>query len=188
MAPTLPYLPGRNAIHRSVTSESAEFTLSSHLLLPDSFGDIYLGEKFAAYISIVNGFANIPFYNVNLSIRLQTASSVLDLSDSRPSPSPSSLSNILGFNESNEVVVQHLLTELGTHTLRVSVQYSLAYNAEIKTLRKFYRFNVLNPLMVLSSFMEINQLPMVQCQVTNSTKSPIFIEEVTSSLAMPCVH
>lgn len=130
----------------------------------------------------MNGFANIPFYNVNLSVRLQTATTTIDLADCRPRSSPSSLSNILSYNESSEVIVSHLLNELGTHTLRVSVQYSLAYNAEIKTLRKFYRFNVLNPLLVLSSFMEVNQLPMVQCQVTNSTKSPIFIEDVSTLL------
>eukprot|EP01039_Chlorochromonas_danica_P005019 gene5019-5511_t len=177
---TLPYLPGRSDLTRKQHSEAAEFTLSSHLLLPDSFGDIYIGEKFSAYIGVVNGFVNIPFYNVRLTVRLQTATQVVDLADSRTgSNASSSLSNILGYNDSSEVVIQYHLSELGTHTLRVSVQYSLAYNAEIKTLRKFYRFNVLNPLLVLSSYMEVNQMPMVQCQVTNSTKSPIYLEEMT---------
>ena len=67
----------------------------------------------------------------------------------------------------------------GTHTLRVSVQYTLApHSNDVKTLRKFYRFNVLQPLIVLSSFREIGHKPMVQCQVTNATKSPIYIDEV----------
>lgn len=180
----------------------SECTLSSHLLLPDSFGDIYLGEKFTAYIAVVNGYIQAPFYNVNLSVRLQTATTVVDLVDVR-SANANSVYNgisipILGFNESSELIVQHTLNELGTHTLRVSVQYSLSSPTsvrpnsptpgsassatpvvpEVKTLRKFYRFNVLQPLIVLSSFREMLHKPMVQCQVTNSTKSPIFIEEV----------
>ncbi len=169
-----------------------ESNLSSFLLLPDSFGDIYLGEKFSAYIAIVNGFAQVPFYNVTLSIRLQTASTVLDLQDTVPSNNKNAIINasnssvtfpMLGYNDSGDVIVSQVLNELGTHTLRVSVQYSLlpGTNHEVKTLRKFYRFNVLQPLSVLSSFREVNHKPMIQCQVTNSTKSPIFIEEVSSS-------
>jgi len=178
----------------------AECTLSSHLLLPDSFGDIYLGEKFSAYIAVVNGFIQAPFYNVTLNVRLQTATTVVDLIDIRTSHNTGSSVALLSFNESSEVIVQHTLNELGTHTLRVSVQYTTSSPSarssspipsssgatsaistvpEIKTLRKFYRFNVLQPLIVLSSFREMLHKPMVQCQVTNSTKSPIFIEEVS---------
>eukprot|EP00981_Chlorochromonas_danica_P001859 scaffold386_cov174-Ochromonas_danica.AAC.33 len=102
---TLPYLPGRSDLTRKQHSEAAEFTLSSHLLLPDSFGDIYIGEKFSAYIGVVNGFVNIPFYNVRLTVRLQTATQVVDLADSRTgSNASSSLSNILGYNDSSEVM------------------------------------------------------------------------------------
>jgi hypothetical protein len=177
----------------------AEFTLSSHLILPDSFGDIYLGEKFSAYIAIVNGFLNVPFYSVSLSVRLQTTTTVIDLHDIRPTNRTANQSTattttmtagsaaasltiapVVSFNDSIDVIVQHLLNELGTHTLRVSVQYALSQNSgEIKTLRKFYRFNVLQPLVILSSFREVNHKPMVQCQVTNVTKSPIFVDEVS---------
>lgn len=179
----------------------AEFTLSSHLILPDSFGDIYLGEKFSAYVAIVNGFPQVPFYSVSLSVRLQTTTTVIDLNDIRPNnttankstatsttfstgPTSSSLTiaPIVSFNDSLDVIVSHILNELGTHTLRVSVQYTLQPNSnDVKTLRKFYRFNVLQPLVVLSSFREVNHKPMVQCQVTNVTKSPIFVDEVRNA-------
>jgi hypothetical protein len=175
-----------------------DYNLTSFLLLPDSFGDIYLGEKFAAYIAIVNGFLQVPFYNVTLSVRLQTSSTVIDLQDMMPNPQKNQQMNtnttnasaitfpILGYNESADVIVQHVLNELGTHTLRVSVQYSLVPGMvnEMKTLRKFYRFNVLQPLIVLSSFREVNHKPMIQCQVTNATKSPIFVEEVSVSVSI----
>lgn len=175
----------------------SDFTLSSHMLLPDSFGDIYLGEKFTAYVAIVNGFPQVPFHNVSLSVRLQTETTVVELQDTRPTNQilnhqhKTSVFPILNHNDSCDVLIQHVLNELGTHTLRVSVQYSLFPGGEIKSMRKFYRFNVLLPLVLLSSFREIDHKPMVQCQITNSTKSPVFIEEVgtyTCTSIAPRLH
>lgn len=86
-------------------------------------------------------------------------------------------------NEFTDTVVKHKLTELGTHTLRVSVQYLSHMSTELKTLRKFYRFNVLQPLVVTSTCVDMRpsasastQL-LVQCKVTNSTQSPVYIEQ-----------
>ena len=163
-----------------------DFTLSPFLLLPDSFGDIYAGEKFSAYIAVVNGFAQVPFYQVTLAVRLQTSTTVIDLADTRPAGgienyTPGQTVNTtrtLSFNETFDIIVQQTLTELGIHTLRVSVQYLLTPTSEVKTLRKFYRFNVLQPLVIQSSYVEVNAKPMVQCEVTNVTKSPIYIDEV----------
>jgi hypothetical protein len=163
----------------------SEYVLSTHMLLPDSFGDIYLGEKFSAYVAIVNGFPQVPFYNVSLSVRLQTEATVVELQDIRPTNQiinhqhKASVFPQLNCNDSCDVLIQHTLNEVGTHTLRVSVQYSLFPGGEVKSMRKFYRFNVLMPLIVLSSFREIDHKPMVQCQFTNATKSPIFIEEIS---------
>lgn len=163
-------------------SSGSECTLSPFLLLPDSFGDIYAGEKFSAYIAVVNGFAQVPFYQVTLAVRLQTATTVIDLADIRANAeivgSNQYLSKTLNCNETFDMIVAQTLTELGIHTLRVSVQYLLAPNTEVKTLRKFYRFNVLQPLVIQSSYVELNGKPMVQCEVTNATKSPIYIDEV----------
>ena len=179
MAPTLPQLP-LSLPGSTVCDEaaSAEFTLSSFLLLPDSFGDIYAGEKFSAYIAVVNGYQSIPFYQVSLSVRLQTSTTVIDLSEHRLPGTTLQNGKTLNFNQTTDIAVQHVLNELGIHTLRVSVQYLLSPSGEPKTLRKFYRFNVLQPLVIQSSYLEINGLPMVQCEVTNATKSPVYIDEV----------
>jgi trafficking protein particle complex subunit 13 len=167
------------------SSFGSDFILSSNLLLPDSFGDIYVGEKFTAYIAIVNGFPQVPFYSLSVSVSLQTQTTTIDLQDIHPTNqiinpnTKSSTFALLNFNESCDVMIQHVLSELGTHTMRVSVQYAVINGGEIKSMRKFYRFNVLLPLIVLSSFREVLHKPMVQCQITNATKSPIFIEEVS---------
>eukprot|EP01038_Epipyxis_sp_PR26KG_P012552 gene12552-16832_t len=180
--PNLPsHLTSNDEEFLSQITRGTDLNLSPYLLLPDSFGEIYCGEKFSAYIAVVNGYPRVSFYQVSLAIRLQTASTVYDLYDIRIAPNtPIAVhqTKVLNCNETSDIIVQQYLNELGTHTLRVTVQYLTSPTSEPKTLRKFYRFNVLQPLILMSTFMEINDKPMVQCQVTNSTKSPIYIEEL----------
>ncbi|KAJ1428288.1 hypothetical protein B484DRAFT_69098 [Ochromonadaceae sp. CCMP2298] len=156
-----------------------DFSLSPFLLLPDSFGDIYAGETFSAYIAVVNGYPQIPFQNVSLAVRFQSATTVIDLADVRADPNVPNSPRTLTSNDTFDMIVKQTLTELGVHTLRVSVQYMLTPYGEPKPLRKFYRFNVQQPLVTQSSYREIDGLPMIQCEVTNATKAPIFLDQLT---------
>eukprot|EP01035_Chromulina_nebulosa_P035993 gene35993-48422_t len=163
----------------------SKFPLSPFLLLPDSFGDIYTGEKFSAYIAVVNGHQNLSFSNLSLSVRLQTSSMVIDLFDSadqsmqKTNVTANPQLKVMNTNDKLDMIVQHSLDELGAYTLRVSVNYFLSNSSsEPKTLRKLYRFFVLQPLNIESHFLEVNGRFMVQCKVTNITKSPMFIEEM----------
>lgn len=161
-------------------SNGSDFSISPFLLLPDSFGDIYTSEKFSAYIAVVNGIQDSAFHQVSLAVRLQTANATFDLYDCRPSEGiTSGQSKILNPNENIDMVVQHTLTELGIHTLRVSVQYISNRSNEPKTLTKFYRFNVLQPINILSNANELNDKIMIQTKLTNLTKSPLYIDEAT---------
>ena len=110
---------------------------------------------------------------------------MIDLFDSADQPMQKSNSNtnpqlkVMNTNDKLDMIVQHPLDELGAYTLRVSVNYFLSNSSsEPKTLRKLYRFFVLQPLNIESHFLEVNGRFMVQCKVTNITKSPMFIEEV----------
>jgi hypothetical protein len=163
------------------SDEGCKFGISSYLLLPDSFGEIFVGEKFSAYIGVINGYSDFNFQQVTLSVRLQTANFTYDLFDHRAVVGqPSGQSKLLSSNEGFDMVVQHVLSELGTHTLRVTVQYMTALSTELKSLRKFYRFNVLQPLQISTNISEINDKIMMQCRVTNITKYPIYLEQVSS--------
>ena len=173
-------------INNNVTS-ALDFAISPFLLLPDSFGDIYLGEKFSAYVSVVNGIQDSTFQNVLLSIRLQTANQTHELYESSKPSSPSAKVDkayptnngaSLSPNSSMDMVVQHALQELGTHTLRVSVTYQDLRTQESKNLRKFYRFNVMSPLSIICTSSEVQGKYMVQTQVTNLTKAVVYIEKV----------
>jgi hypothetical protein len=164
------------------TCVTNDFSISPFILFPDSFGDIYTGEMFSAYIAVVNGIQDTPFNLVTLAIRLQTSNATYDLLDTRASPNVTSgQTKTLAPNEALDMVVQHTLSELGIHTLRVSVQYNHNKSSEPKTIRKFYRFSVLQPLQIVSHCTELhthNNKIMVQTKVTNATKSPLYIEEV----------
>jgi trafficking protein particle complex subunit 13 len=162
-------------------TRSTDFTISPFLMLPDSFGDIYLGEFFSAYIAVINGVQDLPYHNVTLSARLQTLNATHDLFDSRAiQGKESGREDVLNTGEATDMVVQHTLSELGTHTLRVTVYYTDSNTKEPKTLRKFYRFNVLNPLTILVASYDLTDRFLIQCQVTNITKVLIHIQEVLS--------
>lgn len=178
--PCMHVIPTLPPTIESTTSKNADFAISPFLLLPDSFGDIYTGELFSAYIAVVNGNQDNVLNQVTLSVRLQTTNATHDLLDCRPVLDEiSGTTKVLSPNAAVDVVVKHTLTELGTHTLRVSVQYSSRFFTEPKTLRKFYRFNVLQPLSIVSSGTDVGDRILVQSLVTNTTKSPLFIEEVS---------
>ena len=155
--------------------------LTSALVLPDSFGNIYKGETFFAYVSVLNAeeAPSPTLLEVNVSAKLQAPSAkraveLHDTSERRreearaegvdpeswrsPDMPPTRrkrnpASEVL-CGENVDMIVEHALEECGTHTLRVSVSYRLPGDdrgpdggpAEPRSLRKFYRFNVLEPL------------------------------------------
>ena len=222
----VPHLPTQSASNLKSSSSASsreagclsDFAVSPFLLLPDSFGDIYMGEVFSAYVAVVNGMQDAPFHHVSLTLRLLATNATHELVDARSQEGSadggdgggiSGSGNSGGFggigldggmvggdafsgtggaspahsrtlepNEFTDTVVKHTLSELGTHTLRVSVQYCSPRSTELKTLRKFYRFNVLQPLVVASTCIDVGTSHLgIQCRVTNSTQSAMFIED-----------
>lgn len=62
--------------------------------------------------------------------------------------------------------------------MRVSIAYTDVRTNEPKTLRKFYRFNVLSALHIDCKCMVVNGAYMIQCKVTNATKTALFITDL----------
>ncbi|KAF0721361.1 hypothetical protein AaE_010080 [Aphanomyces astaci] len=128
-----------------------EFALSNMLLLPDSFGNIYLGETFSSYISVINQFA-CDLNQVGLTAKLQTPTTRSDLTDKRElrggTTPPVNPAAVLSAGSNLDMAVEFELSEVGVHTLRVGVSYLDPLTNEPKSLRKFYRFQVLNPLTI----------------------------------------
>lgn len=126
---------------------SSNQSLSSNLLLPDSFGVIHVGETFSAYLGVLNPSSDLPVRGLSMVAQLQTPSRRLLLPtalDARNNNNNSSLREVAP-GEGVDALISRRLEEVGQHILRVEVSYS---NNGAKTLRKFYRFNVTDPLQI----------------------------------------
>ncbi|KAF9211815.1 hypothetical protein BGZ59_007575 [Podila verticillata] len=135
-----------------------DFGVSELLTMPASFGNIYLGETFTSYICANNEWTH-PVRDVILKAELQTSTLRFALSNTlsssrSPSDSPSGIPaatgghiQLLESGRTNEMIVSHEIKELGIHILVCSVQYT-TLDGQQKSFRKFYKFQVLNPLSV----------------------------------------
>ncbi|KAF9322099.1 hypothetical protein BG003_006944 [Podila horticola] len=138
--------------------DMGDFGVSELLTMPASFGNIYLGETFTSYIC-ANNESTHPVRDVILKAELQTSTLRFALSNTLSSPrSPSDLPSgipaatgghiqLLESGRTNEMIVSHEIKELGIHILVCSVQYT-TLDGQQKSFRKFYKFQVLNPLSV----------------------------------------
>ncbi|KAF9980296.1 hypothetical protein BGZ75_008621 [Mortierella antarctica] len=151
------------------TLDMGNFGVSELLTMPAAFGNIYLGETFTSYIC-ANNESPHPVRDVILKAELQTTTLRFALSDTLASqrnqasatrlPSESSLTSVpspssstgghiqlLESGKTNEMIVSHEIKELGIHILVCSIQYS-TLDGQQKSFRKFYKFQVMNPLSV----------------------------------------
>jgi hypothetical protein len=119
--------------------------LNTALCLPDSLA-VYVGETFTAYLGVLNVSANFPIRRLTVAAQLQTPSTRWQL------PSQLDGGNVAGGVEvapglGVDSIVSHAIEEPGQHILRVEVGY-MTTDGGSKTFRKFYRFQVSNPLSV----------------------------------------
>ncbi|KAJ0405460.1 hypothetical protein ATCC90586_002775 [Pythium insidiosum] len=164
------------------TALQHEFAMSSMLILPDSFGEIFLGNTFSSYISVINQYA-CDLRDVGLTANIQCANDRVDLQDNRltrtgnaPPPNPM---KVLPAGSSLDMVVDYPLNQVGNHVLRVGVTYVDPITNEPKSLRKFYRFAVQNPLVI--SFKHARQSrddSLVEAQIRNVSKLPLFLDSI----------
>ena len=185
-----------DSIHKSDPSlRLGEFGLSNFLTLPSSFGNIYLGETFSSYLCI-NNESSAAVQEVGIKCELQTASQRFTLADTlatlssptfsnlpagtlTPPRSPSTSARVsLLPTQSAEFMVHHEIKELGIHILVCSVHYTTP-EKERKFFRKFYKFQVLNPLAVKT---KVNTLQdgrvFLETQVQNVAGTPMYLERM----------
>ncbi|KAG3113710.1 hypothetical protein PI124_g7312 [Phytophthora idaei] len=167
------------------TAMQHEFALSSMLILPDSFGEIFLGNTFSSYISVINPYT-CELRDVGLSANIQCANDRVELHDNRyartgklPPPNPVA---VLPAGSSLDMVVDYPLNQVGNHVLRVGVAYVDPVTGESKSLRKFYRFAVQNPLVITfkqnSTASQQQGEAIVEAQIRNVSKMPLFVDSI----------
>jgi len=140
-------------------------SLSSNLILPDSFGVIHIGETFTAYLGAINVSNSTIVTHLSIAATLQTPTrrfSMPSVLENKYPNTPQERQNyqpiILEPNVGIDAIVSRSLEETGQHILRVEVSYGgpdprpgPILNDEHnpnprKMLRKFYRFHVSSPL------------------------------------------
>ncbi|ETV64815.1 hypothetical protein, variant 2 [Aphanomyces astaci] len=76
------------------------------------------------------------------------------------------------------MAVEFELSEVGVHTLRVGVSYLDPLTNEPKSLRKFYRFQVLNPLTITFKHVLIQDISFVEAKIQNITQIPLHADTI----------
>eukprot|EP00128_Syssomonas_multiformis_P012526 Colp12_sorted_trinity150504_noHs@24358 len=153
------------------------FGISETLTLPQNFGTIFLGQVFSSYVSVHND-SQFVTKDVSVKAELQTSSQRLTLADT------SGRNDILLPDASVDVVVNHEVKELGIHILVCSVQYS-TNEGEKMFFRKFFKFEVKNPLAVKTKVYNVEDDVFLEAQVQNIMPTQMFIESVTFDPAAP---
>ncbi|KAJ9578659.1 hypothetical protein L9F63_005149 [Diploptera punctata] len=172
-------LPGNllnNDLKHDITSVPGIETLSAgqFLLLPQSFGNIYLGETFSSYICVHNDSNQIA-KDVSVKADLQTSSQRIPLSGHQTE----SVAAELHPQDTVDDVIHHEVKEVGTHILVCEVSYTSPTQARL-SFRKFFKFQVLKPLDVKTKFYNAESDEVfLEAQVQNITTGPICLEKVS---------
>ncbi|XP_013786738.1 trafficking protein particle complex subunit 13-like isoform X2 [Limulus polyphemus] len=150
------------------------FSLGNLLMLPQSFGNIYLGETFSCYISVHND-SNQTVRDVSVTADLQTGTQKIPLM----CQSGENIVAELMSDSSVDDVIHHEVKEIGSHILVCSVSYTKE-NGEKLHFRKFFKFQVSKPLDVKTKFYNAESDEVyLEAQLQNITSIPICLERVS---------
>ncbi|XWS19576.1 hypothetical protein CRYUN_Cryun31cG0027400 [Craigia yunnanensis] len=160
---------------------------SGLLVLPQSFGAIYLGETFCSYISI-NNSSNFEVRDVIIKAEMQTERQRILLLDTSKSPVES-----IRASGRYDFIVEHDVKELGAHTLVCTALYNDG-DGERKYLPQFFKFVVANPLSVRTKVLfpfkivmflvyvvqvrTVKETTYLEACLENHTKSNLYMDQV----------
>ncbi|MED6195747.1 hypothetical protein PIB30_040993 [Stylosanthes scabra] len=164
--------PDPNYRHRFLLHHSSDaMGLSALLVLPQSFGAIYLGETFCSYISI-NNSSTFEVREVIIKAEIQTERQRILLLDTSKSPVET-----IRAGGRYDFIVEHDVKELGPHTLVCTALYNDG-DGERKYLPQFFKFIVANPLSVRTKVRVIKETTFLEACIENHTKSNLFMDQV----------
>ncbi|XP_076885402.1 uncharacterized protein LOC143534919 [Bidens hawaiensis] len=151
--------------------ESDAMGVPGLLVLPQSFGAIYLGETFCSYISI-NNSSNFDARDIIIKSEIQTERQRIMLLDTSKSPVES-----IRAGGRYDFIVEHDVKELGAHTLVCTALYYDS-DAERKYLPQYFKFMVSNPLSVRTKVRVVKETTFLETCLENNTKSNLFMDQV----------
>ncbi|XP_011027875.1 PREDICTED: trafficking protein particle complex subunit 13 isoform X1 [Populus euphratica] len=150
---------------------SDSFGLSGLLVLPQSFGAIYLGETFCSYVSI-NNSSNFEVRDIVIKAEMQTERQRILLLDTSKTPVES-----IRASGRYDFIVEHDVKELGAHTLVCTALYTDG-DGERKYLPQFFKFIVANPLSVRTKVRVVKETTYLEACIENHTKTNLYMDQV----------
>ncbi|PVZ98578.1 hypothetical protein BB558_005415 [Smittium angustum] len=173
------------------------YPLTENLILPKTFGTLYLGETFVSQFLLTNESLK-SISNIYSTVEMQSNSQKNLLFDSRtPKNSESQQtnssggtgqsefgmgSNMTGINLASKQIynfqVRHETKELGLHVLMCTITY-IDIGGDKQVVKKVFKFNVENPLVVKTKANHCSYQPEIvflEVQVQNMTQEPMYIE------------
>lgn len=170
---------------------SAAGVLADPKVIPDGFGDIYVGQPFRCYITALNTSPRtVSAVSMKAELQAEGSSEVHLLGDVRPGDSDSKQSGKpaghtstkskqrLEPNSYTDSVIQRVLPTIGSHVLRVTVTYLDPATFASVSFRRFYRFKVLPLLRFSCARVELPSTTMLSASFTNTTPVPIVLQRV----------
>ncbi|BBN02599.1 trafficking protein particle complex subunit 13 [Marchantia polymorpha subsp. ruderalis] len=154
--------------------------LSGILVLPQTFGSIYLGETFCSYISVGN-HTNHDVRDVGVKAELQTERQKLILADSTKAPL-----DYIKAGGRYDFIIEHDIKELGQHTLVCIAVYTDS-DGERKYLPQYFKFLATNPLSVRTKVRMVKDTTYLEACIENNTRSHLFLDNVKFDPAPPFV-
>eukprot|EP00898_Chlorokybus_atmophyticus_P000318 jgi/Chlat1/1287/Chrsp118S00073 len=171
--------PQKNGEHEMFSARSElhtpgeAFGLTGMLVLPVTFGTIYLGETFSVYISVGN-YSLHEVTGVGIKAELQTERQRISLWDNTATPITS-----LPPGSRHDFSIEHDIKELGAHTLMCSATYLDSDSGARQFLPQYYKFVASNPLSVRTKVRSIRpgDATFLEACIENCTKGPLFLED-----------
>jgi len=130
----------------SSSAADAACALSGSLSLPQSFGDIFLGETFSCYISLAN-VSHDELTQTGLKVEVQTQVQRETLSDSGAPLADGGAAprlDALQHGQTLDRTIQYELKDVGIHILICSATFSVRKGVQ-KSFRKFFKLQVHSP-------------------------------------------
>ena len=152
--------------------------LQDGLILPQSFGNIYVGEQFKCALALANAVYQ-PIHRVSVRAELQTNNKRLALLESNPSEN-TDMSGTFEPQRVASAILSHTLTDVGVHVIAITVTFDSPLSHAEKSFRKFFKFQVLNPFAVQCRISALPSLSaiLVESQIQNAMQSPVTLESI----------
>jgi trafficking protein particle complex subunit 13 len=123
---------------------ASQMGVTGTLVLPQSFGAVYLGQTLTLAIAMQNTSRVVPLHRIGIKIEVVTDRGKVVLYDSTPSEGLS----VLAPGEYHELLVKHDVKDQGSVTMVVKAWYLIAGGSERKYQGGSFVFSVENPLIV----------------------------------------